>query len=128
MGKGYKWEDPTVLFGTAMGFGEQCMAFTLATLQFYQGLGQYMKRAQAADLHILEGVGFTSALTEWWSVSCQHHPLAIGNRVYFLNCRGGCVPHLWDRLEERKKYSKKTIKNYGERRGIVSEDPTKYNH
>lgn len=45
------------------------MAFTPATLQFYQGLGQYMKRVQAADLHILEGVGFTSALTEWWSVS-----------------------------------------------------------
>lgn len=22
MGKGYKWEDPTVLFATAMGFGE----------------------------------------------------------------------------------------------------------
>lgn len=44
-------------------------AFTVAKLHFYQGLRQHRRRAQAAVLHVLEGAGFTSALTECWSVS-----------------------------------------------------------
>jgi len=51
------------------GEAEQLMAFTIATLPFYQGLRQHMGRAQAAVPRGLEGAGFTSALTEWWSVS-----------------------------------------------------------
>jgi len=38
------------------------------------------------------------------------------------------VIHLWDRLEERKKYGKKTRRNYSESREIVSEDTKNYNH
>lgn len=84
------------------GEAEQFMAFTVAKLQFYQGLRRHTRRAQAADLHVLEGAGFTSALSEQWSVSRQHNPPAINNWVYSLNCRGGCVTHLWDRLEEKE--------------------------